>query len=1294
MTYPLFYITLMIVAAIVPLIAGLYAVRYRHAPGGWALIGICTCACLWCLSQLGELNSPALESKLLWNDIGQFGAMMLSVCWATFALYYTDQGRRLTPVIFLVLSVIPAIISLVAWFSPIPGLFRLEASIVSVSGVFALHTSRGLLGLVGLFYAYSLMIFSTFVLLAYMVRMVRAYRTPFLIVFAAIVTMWIGNYFSLFGGPMLPINTLPISAAISCLLLVWALSARENEFEVMPVARDALFEHFNDSLLVIDGQDRIIDINPAGERQFAQPAKKLVGQSVLQASAELASLLAEHKGNTRTLVNVSLPNGDGRHDFGLQIAPITNRQGRLAGHVVALHDTTTQKQAEDALRQSEERFQRVADVTRDVIYEIDYRTGAVWWSRGIAVQFGFAETEVQPTQDWWRSLIHPEDRDKVSASFDMMVQSGGQFWSREYRVHKGDDEEAYVFDRGYMSHDETGKPLRFIGAVMDITARRMAEDALRQSEERYRRLVETAQEGIWVTDTNGNTTFVNQRMAEMLGYAVSEMTGKPMYQFMDDDGIATMSAGLEGQAGGSERYDLKFKRRDGGDLWTILSIRSILGEHGQYLGATAMVTDVTARKQGEDELRQQKQLFENLVAVARVTTELPSLQATLTNILDVSVTLTRAEGGNLWQLDEFGQVMGRLAVGATEQQMIAEHGKQIIESGLTGWAAKHRQTALVANTATDPRWLSLPGSTFEGGSALCVPILSNNQLLGIITLLHTQPDHFTQADKTLMEAAVAQMGLALRNATMLEQTQQLAEEMYMLNQITRAAVEATTLDELYQTLANRMGELLKADACYITAWDEATQTVLGRATSREDWREGYKAFTTQPGERTVTHAVLDTGRALAIDDLLTSDLMSRRIAEAFSSRSVLGLPLIARGRKLGAVLFDFREPHHFTSEEIATGERAARQVALSVSNAMLYKEIADQHGQLQALIESSRDGIILIGLTRRVLFCNTMALTLLGLTGQASDWVDAPLFKALKFLNQRAHPVVVSAVREMRRIRQGDEPLTDGEFELGGRSLHWLNLPVIASHESLGRLVVIRDVTEERALERMRDDLTHMMVHDLRSPLTVMMIATETLESAKGSRRKAESDMLTMIRDASTRMLNLVDAILDLSQLEANRMPMERTPIALSVLADKLFDLNIGIAEKKHIKLTFDVPKELPYAWADMRLTDRVIQNLLNNALKFTPEGGRIQLTVRCDNSKQPGMLISLFNSGEGIPPEIKGRLFQKFVRGRQKEHGNGLGLAFCRLVVEAHEGRIWAENEPGRGVTFYFTLPIHHESE
>lgn len=167
---------------------------------------------------------------------------------------------------------------------------------------------------------------------------------------------------------------------------------------------------------------------------------------------------------------------------------------------------------------------------------------------------------------------------------------------------------------------ESNFPIVGIGAsagrleAMDISERKQAEDALLESEEKYRQIVETAGEGIWMIDTEGNTTFANQKMAEMLNYSVGDMLGVSFFNFMDEDGKAIAAANLERRRQGiNEQHDFKFRRKDGTDLWAILETNPIRDRDGRYAGALAMITDITERKQAEDDVKQSQALRKTII---------------------------------------------------------------------------------------------------------------------------------------------------------------------------------------------------------------------------------------------------------------------------------------------------------------------------------------------------------------------------------------------------------------------------------------------------------------------------------------------------------------------------------------------------------------------------------------------------------------------------------------------------------------------------------------------------------
>jgi signal transduction histidine kinase len=375
------------------------------------------------------------------------------------------------------------------------------------------------------------------------------------------------------------------------------------------------------------------------------------------------------------------------------------------------------------------------------------------------------------------------------------------------------------------------------------------------------------------------------------------------------------------------------------------------------------------------------------------------------------------------------------------------------------------------------------------------------------------------------------------------------------------------------------------------------------------------------------------------------------------------------------------------------------QVATAVANARLFQAITAEHSRLQALIESSRDGIILIGTDQQVLLINAPAIKLLQLPEEPEDLSGQPVQEVLAALQQHAPDVVQASMAEMHRVQRGDEPPGEGEYQVPPRTLHWLNLPVLTGDTPLGRLLVLHDVTEERLLEKMRDDLTHTMVHDLRSPLTGISVSLQFLAKKRAENLTPnQHQMLGIARDSTEKMIELVNNILDLSRLESGRMPLNRDSVSVPDLIAATLHTQSPLATDKGLHLTSDAPMTLPPVWADPELVGRVLQNLVGNAIKFTLSGGQIKVSARqangdaTDQPESPYLCVSVADDGPGIPPDLQGQLFQKFVTGQQEGSGSGLGLAFCKLVVETHGGRIWVESQPDQGTTFTFTLPVADE--
>jgi signal transduction histidine kinase len=224
-----------------------------------------------------------------------------------------------------------------------------------------------------------------------------------------------------------------------------------------------------------------------------------------------------------------------------------------------------------------------------------------------------------------------------------------------------------------------------------------------------------------------------------------------------------------------------------------------------------------------------------------------------------------------------------------------------------------------------------------------------------------------------------------------------------------------------------------------------------------------------------------------------------------------------------------------------------------------------------------------------------------------------------------------------------------------------------------------------------------MMVHDLRSPLAAVLSGLEMIQelAVEPSSDPLAGEAMQVAKRSCNRMLTLVSSLLDINQLESGKMPLRRAPAPFAPLARSAVSSLSPLATERGITINVELPSGLPMVEMDNEKIGRVLINILDNALKFTPDGEEITLRAVHENGERGNVLLaSVRDAGPGIPHEYKEKVFDRFAQVHDQAaprgpRGSGLGLAFCKLAVEAHDGRIWVETEPGEGCTFYFTLPV-----
>ncbi|QPG65863.1 PAS domain-containing protein [Pseudomonas sp. BIGb0427] len=355
--------------------------------------------------------------------------------------------------------------------------------------------------------------------------------------------------------------------------------------------------------------------------------------------------------------------------------------------------------------------------------------------------------------------------------------------------------------------------------------------------------------------------------------------------------------------------------------------------------------------------------------------------------------------------------------------------------------------------------------------------------------------------------------------------------------------------------------------------------------------------------------------------------------------------------------------------------------ALRKHQATNIDEVLAGQQRLQAVLDSIDDGLLIIDRQGHLEHLNPVAQRQLG-------WEDARLGTGLGDALQR--PELDEQLRLVLRGGTLDRVPDDLSLEIDEetRLLSYSLTPVCHPQgQILGAVMVLHDVTEQRAFERVRSEFVLRASHELRTPVTGMHMAfgllRERLKFAPGSR---EADLSDTIGEEMQRLNQLINDLLNFSRYQSGLQKLDLTPCAIDELLGRACERFAAAANDKQIELQVELTAPLPRIQADPAQLDRVMDNLLDNAVRHTPTAGRIRLHARRHAER---VIISIEDNGEGIAYGQQGRIFEPFVQVGRKKGGAGLGLALCKEIVQLHGGRMGVYSRPGQGTQFYMALPV-----
>lgn len=648
-------------------------------------------------------------------------------------------------------------------------------------------------------------------------------------------------------------------------------------------------------------------------------------------------------------------------------------------------------------------------------------------------------------------------------------------------------------------------------------------------------------------------------------------------------------------------------------------------------------------------------------------------------MLDAALRATQGDAAvlTLVEADELWTVIQRDNSGATHKTYRSRRR----QDSTVEQVMRTRKPVLVEDTRALQDFA--PSTRIACQSSVAVPLLQDNVVIGVLTVESTMPRFFNDDQLSFLNSLAGHTVISIRNARLVEDHQYQIRTLRSLQALTLRLSSAVTTQAVAGAVLETAREMLGAQdvALFHFNADRAQLTLL--ATSGGKRAEAY---------------------ITAADALPAAQGGDIQVIEKVSNKQVMTLvhmPIRYNGAVREVLSLAFPENRPVRPRDLNSITVLASQTAGHLENAMLHEHIRAGSDRMRAILNSTRDGILLIDRSGFLVDCNPSAERLLGI--DKDEFLGKHFVLTLSRITGGEEVEGVGYSRAQlvalaRQLRLEPERITSRQFArtVGTQTMYIeeIGSPVLNDrHEIVGRLLVLRDITEQKQLEVYRDEITHMAVHDLRGPLWAVIsgitLAQEDL--AVLPQLEMTKKTLGVAAQSASGLLKLVDSLMDIAKLETQQMPLQRMPVDLGELIAAAAGSLSGTLEEADIELQTDVAPNLPPLNIDPVIIQRVLVNLLDNAVRHTPAQGKILISAR---QNRHDVIVRVADSGPGIPAAERDRIFERFRQVKDNiplrgPKGSGLGLTFCKLAVEAHAGHIWVETDGLlSGACFALSLP------
>lgn len=710
----------------------------------------------------------------------------------------------------------------------------------------------------------------------------------------------------------------------------------------------------------------------------------------------------------------------------------------------------------------------------------------------------------------------------------------------------------------------------------------------------------------------------------------------------------------------------------------------------------AQIHNVRTYAQTHQALRQQLQQLSLIEDIAGRISSSHDFHTIINDVFDAVTKSTQAdmmdlalvtEASDFWVIEQYFEN------GATTKRYL----RQRLDEGVLGNVVRSGEVFLARDNRVVQNYVGAPHGHYM--SSMAVPINRGGQLAGVLNVESKQLDFFNHEQAHFLMSLGNHAIISIENARLLDELRYQITTLTNLRELSLSL--STAVDSEAVIHAVMSNALLIAQAQYAAVFEWAAAENALFPLSKHQLDENLEMNGQMPILLDLAQRALSETEALVVENV--SEFYGERAPQVVNYPSLIAIPLRNRDFLFGVLCLGYSERTPPDQRDLNTLSLLAIQAARHLENAALNEQIHEGNNRMRAILDSTRDGVILLDYNGRLIEVNPAAQRLIGIN--LSEHITESLVDVLtQYADAESggkagysHDDLTALARIQRLQPQG---ITRREFSRQVASNQIIYVEEIGSpvmdeyNHVVGRLLVLRDITEEKMVENYREEITGMAVHDLRSPLAsiinALKLALENIDRPNGTMIATQT--INRAQGRAEELMNLVNSLLDIRK--GKHMALERTATSLEDLIEMARLTLLASAEKANITIDVHLEANLPQVNVDGDKIRRVIINLLDNALRYSPSGKSVLVTGRYDVARGK-VLVEVADSGPGIPETERERVFEQYWQVKENKplrgtKGSGIGLTFCQRVLEAHNERIWIEAEgPLPGACFAFTLPV-----